>query len=132
MKQVKSRGFALVATGLLAIGLLGSGAAFARGDHGWGGPRVGVWIGGPVWWGPGPYAYPYGYPYGYRYYDDYPVHQPIIVEVPAASQASSGQPPGQYWYYCRESQMYYPHVKDCPSGWQAVAPQPAPPAVQPR
>jgi len=126
MKQVRTKGFVLLSAAVLAVGLLGSGAAFARGDHGWGGPRVGVWIGGPVWWGPGPY-YPYGYPYGYSYRYEAPPPQPIIVEVPATSQAGSAQQPGQYWYYCSEAQMYYPHVRECPSGWQAVAPQPAQP-----
>ena len=31
-----------------------------------------------------------------------------------------------YWYYCETSRGYYPYVKDCPSGWKAVPPAPAP------
>jgi len=30
------------------------------------------------------------------------------------------------WYYCPESKAYYPYVKECPGGWQQVAPQPPP------
>ena len=36
------------------------------------------------------------------------------------------QPQSDYWYYCRESEGYYPYVKDCPSDWVQVAPQPPP------
>ena len=32
-----------------------------------------------------------------------------------------------YWYYCAESAAYYPHVQDCPSGWQPVRPASPPP-----
>jgi hypothetical protein len=31
-----------------------------------------------------------------------------------------------YWYYCERSKSYYPYVKECPSGWTRVAPQPSP------
>jgi hypothetical protein len=29
------------------------------------------------------------------------------------------------WYFCRESNGYYPYVKQCPGGWQRVPAQPA-------
>ena len=32
-----------------------------------------------------------------------------------------------YWYYCSDLKTYYPYVKNCPSGWQQVVPQTAPP-----
>jgi len=32
-----------------------------------------------------------------------------------------------YWYYCAESAAYYPHVQECPSGWQPVRPATPPP-----
>ena len=44
----------------------------------------------------------------------------VYVEQP---QAQPSQPSG-YWYYCADSRAYYPYVKECPSGWQRVAPQP--------
>jgi hypothetical protein len=28
------------------------------------------------------------------------------------------------WYYCRESNGYYPYVKQCPGGWERVPAQP--------
>jgi hypothetical protein len=29
-----------------------------------------------------------------------------------------------YWYYCDATKGYYPYVKECPTGWQKVAPRP--------
>lgn len=93
-----------------------------RGRHGHGGHGrvgIGVFVGPglwwPGWWGPYPY-----YPY-------YP--PPVIVEPPTdlyvqpAPQADENR----YWYYCKESQGYYPTVKKCPGGWMKVVP----PAPQP-
>jgi hypothetical protein len=37
------------------------------------------------------------------------------------------QTQANYWYYCAESQAYYPYVKECPGGWQQVEPQPPAP-----
>jgi len=80
--------------------------------------RVGIWIGpGPFWWGP---------PYYYPYYPPVVVADPLyaqpnpVVQVPA---------PQTYWYYCRESNSYYPYVSQCPSGWEQVAPQPPAPSA---
>jgi hypothetical protein len=28
------------------------------------------------------------------------------------------------WDYCSKPEGYYPHVKECPAGWQRVEPQP--------
>ena len=85
-----------------------------HGGHGWGG--VGVSIGvGPYWWPYGPYAYPYVYPYTYT--------PPVYVQP---SQQLSIQPPSSppVWYYCDDSQGYYPYVQQCPGGWRTVAPSP--------
>ena len=74
---------------------------------------------------PQPY-YPY-YPYAY-----YPPttrrrswcqqQPPVYVEQPAPGPQQ--QAPAGYWYYCADSRAYYPYVKECPAGWQRVAPQP--------
>ncbi|MEK6243386.1 MAG: hypothetical protein AABM33_02710 [Pseudomonadota bacterium] len=83
----------------------------------------------------------YYYPPSY-YYDSpsyyypphvyYPPTPPVYIEqggspsyaVPPQSQY---QPDSQsYWYYCQASRGYYPHVQNCPGGWQRVAPQPSP------
>ena len=82
--------------------------------------RVGIWIGpGPFWWGP-PYYYPY-----------YP---PVVVADPLYSQPSpvvQVPSPQTYWYYCRESNSYYPYVSQCPGGWEQVTPQPPAPSSAP-
>ena len=44
---------------------------------------------------------------------------PVYVE-PLPGPASSGN----YWYYCAESDRYYPYVTECPGGWQQVVPIP--------
>jgi len=104
------------AAGLLALaGLAVSAPALAHG-------RVSVGVGfgfGYPFWGP-----PWGYPAPYYY--------PVPVVVPAqpvtyierrSAPASDG---GAWWYYCDASRGYYPHVMECPSGWQRVAPVPPP------
>jgi hypothetical protein len=76
--------------------------------------RVNVWVGGPLWW-PG-------------YWGPYAVERPVIVQAPAEPlviQPSAAQQ-AQLWYYCRDSQMYYPHVTSCASPWQEVPATPAP------
>jgi hypothetical protein len=109
-------------TSILAIILLGaaaSEAALARGSV-----RFGVVVGAPLfgWPYPGPYYYP---PYSYY---------PPAVVVPSApttyiersdEEEDEGEPQAQgYWYYCANPKGYYPYVKQCPGGWQRVAPQP--------
>jgi hypothetical protein len=106
----------LIGLALAAAGVLGAGSAFA-----WGHTRVFVGFNvGPYWgpyWGPA-YYYPPAY---------YPA--PVYVSPPAPAQyvERSDQPLSSgYWYYCETSRGYYPYVKECPSGWKAVPPAPAP------
>ena len=104
-----------IAAGACAAGLLACAAASAHG-----GPRVGIdfWVGGPFWWGPPAW-----------YYRPYP---PVVVEEQSAPVIVQPNAPQPYsWYYCRDSQMYYPYAKECPSGWQAVTPMPPPPSAVP-
>jgi hypothetical protein len=121
---------------LLLMGVLAAEPAFAWGHSR---VRVGVFIGAPLIGFGYPYYYPpYGYapyyypPYSYApyYYPPYypaPVvvqQQPTVyVEQPGQPAASQPQSQG-YWYYCADSRAYYPYVKECPAGWQRVAPQP--------
>lgn len=107
--------------GALAFCLSGAAAA----DHGHGHSHVGVGIVvDPFWFGSWPYPGPYYYP---PYY--YP---PPVVTVPATPSvyierdASPALQTSAYWYYCAQPRGYYPHVKQCPGGWQPVAPQPPP------
>ena len=92
-------------------------------DHGGGHIGVGVYL-GPGWWGPAwrdPYLY-------YPYYPYYPV--PIVVQQPSTEifvQRAPQREESYYWYYCRESQGYYPDVDKCPGGWLKVVPSDSPP-----
>ncbi len=74
---------------------------------------------GPWWWGP---AYPY---YPYPYY----AAPPVVVQQSPPVYVQPQAPPQQpaYWYYCPNSQTYYPYVKECPGGWLTVVPPAAAP-----
>jgi len=107
--------FALATAMIFGLGLTVSADADA---HPRGRVHFGVWLGGPLWWG----GVPFGYPYV--------VDRPVIVQAPAETlvmPSSAQQAPT--WYYCREAQMYYPHVTQCPSAWQEVPATPAPATV---
>lgn len=69
---------------------------------------------GPPWW---------YYPAPYYYYPPYP---PVVVQKAPVTYIEQGSSDaGGWWYYCEASKGYYPYVKECPSGWQRVAPAPA-------
>lgn len=118
--------------GLVALtAVLASASAWPHGGRGyyrhgyWYGPRVdlGFVAGAPLWY-PGPvFSYPYPYPYPYAY-------PPAIVVPPAPrvyierdARVTQESAPG-YWYYCRESNTYYPYVKECGQPWERVPAQP--------
>lgn len=124
IKQTKSLWLAFILASLLA------GNAWADRPHHHrphGSVTLGVYLGDP--WIYSPYYYPYPV-YSPRIY--VPPVAPIVVtpapsvyvEQPGASATVPTLEPG-YWYYCRESQAYYPYVKQCAGSWQKVAPQPA-------
>ena len=111
------------ALGILILGSLGSAPSFAQ-HHFHGGPRVGVYLGTP-WYGPAfypPYASTVVVPSAPTTYVER-----IVVE-PQPSTATLSGPPApaqtQWWHYCRDSQSFYPYVRQCASPWQLVAPQP--------
>lgn len=96
---------------------------------------------GPNWtFSVGPLYRPWVYPP--YYYDPFFYRQrwndrPIIIEQPAPQiyieqaqaypQPAPQQDTNNYWYFCDAAQAYFPYVKECPSGWQRVTPQPPPP-----
>jgi hypothetical protein len=112
----------LIALVIAAAGLC-SGTALADRWHGGHHDHVrfGVYIGGPGYWYPPPYYY---YP---RYY--YPPVMAVPTAPPTYIEQNSApeQSDSNYWYYCAASKTYYPYVKDCPSGWERVSPQPPAP-----
>jgi hypothetical protein len=115
---------------VILLGLAASAPALAW--RGGGHVRFGVFIGAPFyapWYGyPAPYYYPPAY-YPPTYYQ--PASPPTYIEQ-GEPQAAPAQAPAQaqsqgsqgYWYYCADAKAYYPYVKECPGGWQRVAPQP--------
>ena len=71
--------------------------------------------------------------YHHWYYAPAPVYYyppaPVVVQPPAPAvyvergdvvPESAGT-----WYFCRESNSYYPYVKQCPGGWTRVPAQPS-------
>jgi hypothetical protein len=46
--------------------------------------------------------------------------QPVYVQPPPVYVPNVAPPSVQYWYYCADSNAYYPYVSSCPRGWQAV------------
>lgn len=47
-----------------------------------------------------------------------PPPPPVVVRAPPPRP--SGQPPAQFWYYCDETQAYYPYVSSCSGPWRQV------------
>jgi hypothetical protein len=93
-----------------------SGTALA---HGRGRVSLGFHFGVPLgWYQPWYYAPPPVY-----YYPG-----PAVVAPPAPTvyvERSDVVPEGTAsWYFCRESNGYYPYVKQCPGGWERVPAQP--------
>src|SRR5690606_16777606 len=78
--------------------------------------HLGFVFGGPLWYPAPVYSYPY--------------YAPAIVVPPAPrvyierdDKVAQESAPG-YWYYCRESDTYYPYVKECAGPWERVPAQP--------
>jgi hypothetical protein len=103
----------------------GGGGYHGGGYHGGGYGGTGVYIGGGLgWWGPSYPYYPYPY-YSYPYYSAPPV---VVQSAPTEYiQQAPAAPQQTYWYYCQNARAYYPYVKECPSGWMQVVPQPVQP-----
>jgi hypothetical protein len=112
---------AFVAVFLALAGIAASEPALAGGKT-----RVSVGVGFgfgyPYWGGPwGPWG-PWGY-YPYPYYaPTVVVQQPVTYIEQSPQAASTPAANAGWWYYCDQSGGYYPYVRECPTGWQRVAP----------
>jgi hypothetical protein len=115
-----------------------SGGHWGGWHGGWWGPRVGFYLGVPLFWG---WPYYYGYPYyAYPYYDyaygpsyyappvdgggmAYPQGQ--VDSSTTQVQPGPGAPTQEpaYRNYCESAKAYYPKVTSCPEGWR-FEPQP--------
>jgi hypothetical protein len=108
---------------LALILVLAAGSALAGGrhhHHGHGRISLGFHFGVPLgWYHPWHYAPP-----AYYYYP-----APVVVQPAAPTtfvERSDVVPEGAgSWYFCRDSNGYYPYVKQCPGGWQRVPAQPS-------
>jgi hypothetical protein len=90
-----------------------------RGPYRYGGPRVFI---SPRLVVPfGPYWRPYWEPYGYPPVVVAPTPRVYVQPIPPVA---AQPPPPSYWYYCEDSQAYYPYVQQCPGGWRPVTPTP--------
>jgi hypothetical protein len=102
---------------LLLVLVIASGSALAHGRHG---SRVhlGFHFGFPIGW-----YHPWHYYPAPVYY--YPA-APVVVQPPVYVERSDVVPEGPgSWYFCRESNSYYPYVKQCPGGWTRVPARPS-------
>jgi hypothetical protein len=132
-----------IAASMAAI--LASAPAEAQHRRHFGGPRISFGIG----LGLGAPYYPYYRPH--YYYAPYPYYYPPVVVRPAPppvyierpdnfEERYEVQPQAQYqapppvqsqptaaqdhWFYCPDSQTYYPYVQQCAVEWQRVIPRP--------
>ncbi|MEQ1775477.1 MAG: hypothetical protein ABL891_17010 [Burkholderiales bacterium] len=125
----------IVSTVLAALGAFGAlafAASYAQAQHHHHHrARVGVYIGAPLFISPWPYYRPYYHdPYYYRpvvireqpvvYVEQQPSYAP--APAPVAPPAPQALPQQQYWYFCQDTQTYYPHVQNCATPWQRVIP----------
>ena len=95
-------------------------------NGGWHGPRVGIFVGYPGYWG----AWPYPNAYSYPAYYPYPAYGPSeLVYVPSepTTYVQRGQDApstsSNYWYYCTDPAGYFPYVENCAKAWIPVVPQ---------
>lgn len=76
------------------------------------------------------YAAPYYAPYPYYAYPPVvvaPAAPTVYVEqqpAPAPAPAAAAPAAASFWYYCADSNAYYPYVKQCVGPWQPVPPRP--------
>ena len=107
-----------LALALIVAAVLASEQVLARGHGGRSGHSSGghrgsharstVIIGGAVFLPP---SYYYG-----------PVAPPVVMQ-PEWGYIEQGSD----WYYCAESQKYFPDVQECAGAWQLITPAPTPP-----
>jgi len=108
------------------------GHGYSHGGHYGSHSRFGLYVGLPLLWPRGAY-YPGYYP-GYYGAAPYPYTQVIVerqpqVYVQRETTTAAAAPAGSdFWFFCPDSQTYYPYAQTCPSPWLQVVPQTSPQA----
>ena len=88
--------------------------------------NFGFYVGLPLFWPRVDYYRPY---YSYPYPYSYPATQVIVERQPQVyvqrevTTAAAAPASSDFWYYCPDSQTYYPYAQTCPSPWLQVVPQ---------
>ncbi len=144
MRKILMVTMVTLAAAMLAASLpaaAGGGHGRGYGGYGHSHARVGVYIGAPLLFAPWPYYYQPSYYYSpppvvvrervvvrepLVFYDErgnpVPPAPPQVAQAPA--QSPSATPPT--WYFCANTQTYYPYAQTCASPWQRVIPHPPP------
>jgi len=65
----------------------------------------------------------FGYPWGWWYPPPYYYYYPVPIEPVTYIEQGDAPEAERWWYYCESSTSYYPYVKECPAGWERVAPR---------
>ena len=127
--NVKSRIWPAAMAALLFAA--GSAAHAGRGYHSYHphhhhGSRVqfGITFGAPLWY-PGPFYYPAHPVYALPAPVVVQAAPKIYVERDAAQAAPAAANSSPVWFYCRESNTYYPYVRECAGDWERVPARPA-------
>lgn len=108
---------AIVVVALALCAAAASAPAFAHRFHGHSRAHFGLFFGAPLFWDP-------YYPAPYYYPPTVVVPQSPPVYIEQGEQGAQAPAEQGWWYFCRESNAYYPYVKHCPDGWERVSPQP--------
>ena len=129
--SMKNITVALLTATLIGGSMLATSADARGGGHRYHGhnyhrSHVGIFVGAPLFFAP--FYYPRYYYYPPAVAVPGVASAPVYIEQPAGEFASpSVTDSGAYWYYCRDSQTYYPYVQQCASAWERVVPNSAPP-----
>lgn len=110
---------AIVVAALALFAAAASAPAFADRWHGHSRAHFGLYFGAPLYW----HSYPYYPPY-YYYPPTVVVPQSPPVYIEQGERGGQAAAEQGWWYFCRESNAYYPYAKHCPGGWERVSPQP--------
>lgn len=127
----------MIATAAVMVTVSLQASAGGGHRHGHSHARVGVYIGAPLLFAP------WYYPYASSYYYSPPpvvVRERVVVREPLVfydergnpvpAQGQVAQAPAQTqapaWYFCADTQTYYPYAQTCASPWQRVIPHPPP------